>query len=90
MFRLPRVNRIFSIDKGLKCVTSNAKYCTAAEIRHATTKADGHDGDIGKQAQFSSAKIGPFFQSPPQLQNQYTGDAVLQSYLHRYIPNQVT
>lgn len=87
MQRLPRVNRNFSIDKGLKFITSNLKYCTAAEIKHATTKTDG---DIGKQVQFSSAKIGPFFQSPPQLQNQYTRDAVLQSYLHRYLPNQVT
>lgn len=81
MFRVSCINRIFSVNS-----LNRSNYCTKPEFRNATQRVDKGDG---KQAQFSSAKIGPFFQSSPQLENQYTGDAVLQSYLHRYIPEEV-
>lgn len=81
MFRVSCINRIFSVNN-----LNRSNYCTKPEFRNATQRVDKGDG---KQAQFSSAKIGPFFQSSPQLENQYTGDAVLQSYLHRYIPEEV-
>lgn len=81
MFRVSCINRIFSVNS-----LNRSNYCTKPEFRNATQRIDKSEG---KQAQFSSAKIGPFFQSSPQLENQYTGDAVLQSYVHRYIPEEI-
>ncbi|XP_061162322.1 acyl-CoA dehydrogenase family member 11-like [Saccostrea echinata] len=83
MSRIISFNRVFSCGKYKPC---NKKYCTAAEKKHATR---GRENGIEKHATFASAKIGPFFQSPPKVENQYTGDAVLQSYVKRFIPNQI-
>lgn len=48
---------------------------------------------LGKLTQslmpFATAKIGNFFQSGPELKNQYTQDALLKSYLRRHVPDKV-
>ncbi|XP_059155974.1 acyl-CoA dehydrogenase family member 11-like [Physella acuta] len=36
---------------------------------------------------FASAKIGNFFQSGPELKNQYTQDSLLKSYLRHHVPD---
>lgn len=38
---------------------------------------------------FSGARLGTFVQEAPKLGNQFLEDALLQSYLKRYLPEQV-
>ncbi|XP_041377829.1 acyl-CoA dehydrogenase family member 11-like [Gigantopelta aegis] len=57
---------------------------TAAEVQSVVQELNSSNVSLP----FSRANIGPFFQDQPRLDNQFTQDITLKTYLKRHVPKQ--
>ncbi|KAK7087897.1 acyl-CoA dehydrogenase family member 11-like [Littorina saxatilis] len=74
----------FSIYKRT-CVSLKS---TSASARATLSSAELAEAEMATALRFpfASAKVGSFAQEPPQLDNQYTQDSLLRSFLTRHVP----
>lgn len=77
----------FSIYKRT-CVSLKS---TSASARATLSSAELAEAEMATALRFpfASAKVGSFAQEPPQLDNQYTQDSLLRSFLTRHVPAEV-
>ena len=61
-------------------------------LKSTMSSSSSFDKSLGAEhfdIPYRRAKLGPFLQTQPSLGNQFSNDALLQSYLKRHLPGQV-
>ncbi|KAH9492154.1 Acyl-CoA dehydrogenase member 11 [Bulinus truncatus] len=77
------------LTKHICRAVSTTQQTTGAQVTIEKAFSDVDDKSINEiYIPFSHAKLGAFFQDRPALENQYSQDAFLKSFLSRHIPNE--
>ena len=85
MLRVRVIPRRFFLQSFVACKSTSASESIQTEF--APNNSDVTDSFRGTA--FAASKRGCFFQEAPRLQNQFSGNLFLQSYLKRILPNEV-
>lgn len=83
--------QINTINKGTLLITGSHKTCRPASFKHSqgdNVSSSNLESELVDE-KYSFAKHGGFTLAPPEHQNSYTSDGLLQSYLKHHIPHEI-